>query len=339
MKRMTSFVLALCLLVPLGVCSAFANSSATGSWEIDHYVDDFGDPTDDVYIRGIFTGVFSDTETAGSFLTAIVCFDPESAAFSFRMLELGNKKAAYSSDEEDAIEFKIKVSSGDIYEGTLIGIAPNEDLYLTGSDDLSTVLEVALLSDEEIRCVINIGNSKYNFTIDGIGFRSCLTEFGILPYVEAQALRETEDYDGAVAYFEWNDQNCVITDSGGVLGLCSDPERLQGMIHVINIMPADAGNGEVSELDQEDLLRLDYLKSLLCSMEELDIIENVAQLDMADITDPVFLYLDRFDVHMGCDHQIDYKLRMFIAAMSQLGETEIGTINLSDGVTVRFTPA
>ena len=334
MKRMTSFILVLCLLVPLGVCSAFANSSTTGSWEIDHYVDDFGDPTDSVYIRGVFTGVFSDTETAGSFLTAIVFFDPESAVFSFRLLELGNKKAAYSSDEEDAIGFKFKVSSDDIYEGTLTGIAPNEDLFLTGSDNLSTVLEVALQSNEEIRCVINIGSSKYNFTIDGIGFRSCLTEFGIVPYVEAEALRETEDYDGAVAYFEWNDLNCVITDSERVLGLCSDLERLKGMIRVINIMPVDAGNGEVLELDQEDFLRLAYLKRLLCSM-----VENVAQLDMADITDPVFLYLDRFDVHMGCDDQIDYKLRMLIAAVPQLDETDKGTIDLSDGITVRFSPA
>ena len=60
---------------------------------------------------------------------------------------------------------------------------------------------------------------------------------------------------------------------------------------------------------------------------------------MSNPANPTFQYLGRFTVRMGSNDDTDYKLRMLLSGVPQLGETEIGTINLSDGVTVRFTPS
>ena len=50
-------------------------TEASSSWQIVHYVDDFGDETNEVYLQGIFTGEFSNTATSNSDLTVIVGYD------------------------------------------------------------------------------------------------------------------------------------------------------------------------------------------------------------------------------------------------------------------------
>ena len=46
-------------------------------WEIDYAVDDFGDPTEQVYIRSMpISGKFSNTATTDSDLTAVLFFEP-----------------------------------------------------------------------------------------------------------------------------------------------------------------------------------------------------------------------------------------------------------------------
>lgn len=199
MKRMISFFLAMVMMWTFLACGVTAlaaedvsaseadETEEASDWEIDYYVDDFGDPTDTAYIRGIFTGTFSNTATSSSDLTVVVFYDPEDSVFSFRLLEYDRVKATYSASEEDAIEFKIKTGET-ISEGTLKGVAPNEDLYLAGGDDSNTIINRILLSmliknllkvGGDVRCIIEIGSSTYNFKMTGTGFGDRLTELGI----------------------------------------------------------------------------------------------------------------------------------------------------------------
>ena len=46
-------------------------TEASSSWQIVHYVDDFGDETDGVYVMGVFKGSFSNTATSNSELGVI----------------------------------------------------------------------------------------------------------------------------------------------------------------------------------------------------------------------------------------------------------------------------
>ena len=211
MKKLFALLLTLCLLVPFGTCGAFAAGSG---WEIDYYVDDFGDPTDDAYIRGVFSGTFSNTATSNSSLTVVVFYDPDEAAFSFRLLEYDRVRATYSGSEEDAIAFKFKTPDGTVHEGSLAGIAPNGDLYLYGGNDTDTaitrminaaLIKITLDDGGEVRCIAEFSNSKYTFTVDGNGFRDCLAELeeskNAAAYAKAEALLTDGDKFGAAMAF------------------------------------------------------------------------------------------------------------------------------------------
>ncbi|MCL2695236.1 MAG: hypothetical protein FWE69_02800 [Clostridiales bacterium] len=132
------------------------------NWEIAHYVDDFGDPTADRYLRGSFSGRFSNTATSGSNLDVIVFYG---SSISFRLFEYGRLKATFSS--RDDLILKIKVDEK-VDEYRLSGTTPNGDLYLFG--DGFTQIGAYLKDGKEISCIITIGSSRYSFSIDGIGF-------------------------------------------------------------------------------------------------------------------------------------------------------------------------
>ena len=146
------------------------------SWGISNYVDEFGDPTDKEFMRCASLGSFSNTATSDSDLTVIVCYDMAEDVFSFRLLEYGDRHATYFENEDCII--KIKDPDGTILEGMLFGTAPNGDLYLVRSHTdnrwLADSLYDSMCNGEDVRCIIEINSSKYNFTIRGDGFDDCL---------------------------------------------------------------------------------------------------------------------------------------------------------------------
>lgn len=166
-------------------------------WEIDYAVDDFGDPTEQVYIRSMpISGKFSNTATTDSDLTAVLFFEPyftnpsnytlnskgnietidgnARSCLSFRLLEYGKQKATYLDSEDMVLKFKI---GDDSFSTNLYGNAPNDDLFfgfLEGGykdeDQMMIRWINALRFGKEVKCVIEIGSSKYSFSIDGEGF-------------------------------------------------------------------------------------------------------------------------------------------------------------------------
>lgn len=201
MKHVVSFALVLCLLVPFGTGAL----AAEAGWAVDYYVDDFGDPTDEAYLRGVFSGDFSNTATASSPLTVVVFYDLDYEAFSFRLLEYDNVPATYIGSEAENIVFKIKTADDVISEGTLIGDEPNGDLFLGSGLPVSNRILPALRKGEDVRCIVELGSSKYNFTMNGAGFPDSLAELEEIKYAPAYAaaeeLMEAGDYDGAFAAF------------------------------------------------------------------------------------------------------------------------------------------
>lgn len=201
MKHIISFVLALCLLVPFGTGALAADAD----WTVDYYVDDFGDPTDDAYLRGEASGDFSNTATPSSPLTVVIFYDWDYNVFSFRLLENGYLPVTYTDVEAEDAVFMIKTADGAISEGTLIGDEPNGDLYL--DYDLPVVARMmdALLGEEEVRCIVELGVAKYNFTVDGAGFPGCLAGMDetkcALVYAKAEELLASGDKLGAAKVF------------------------------------------------------------------------------------------------------------------------------------------
>lgn len=225
MKRIVALILTLLMVLGMVGCGSNASEdeqivestpepATEESWELAYYVDDFGDPTDEAYLRSKpISGTFSNTATQNSPLTVILLFDPffsyspcytldddgtfhsvDSSAvsrLSFRLLEYGESKAVcYSSDD---IILKVKIGD-ETFSSTLYARSSNADPCLLGyefsqsSDDapIRDFIE-ALLEEQEIKCVIEIGSSKYNFAVNGTGFleqyRELHRAYGIVPQI------------------------------------------------------------------------------------------------------------------------------------------------------------
>ena len=160
-----------------------AEPSLDTSWVLDYYVDDFGDKTDTPYIKCVIEGDFSNTATMSSDLTVVVFYDFISEfPFSFRLTEYGDHKATYQSRDEITIKMKVDgeytsttsfgIVPDEVRTTELNGLAPNGDLSFKQNDwTVGDLLHTLLAKDApNVRCIITIGNSKYNFTIPSAGF-------------------------------------------------------------------------------------------------------------------------------------------------------------------------
>lgn len=153
-----------------------------GVWIIDQSVDEFGDKTegDAPVLKTPITGDFSNTATASSTLSGALFIQKVSQKYvaAFRLLEYGNTPATYLSSEEDELILKTKVGD-EVKEFNLFGTAPNGDLYLGAlNDEDGNWFVDTLCGGNDIKCVIYIGSSKYNFTISSNGFSDACTAAG-----------------------------------------------------------------------------------------------------------------------------------------------------------------
>lgn len=181
-----------------------AQEAASGAWTLQQVTDEFGDVKKDGGTNAVYaiTGDFSNTATNGSELGGYVVFEPLSQSFFFILNEYNNAKATYLSS--DTIVLKYKAGSDDtIHSHYLTGQAPNDALVLNDTTEQlqnnhhdyksvdSGFTEVAtnLWYGNEVRCIIEIANSKYNFSIEPSNFKDICTELGVsfeeLPKEEA----------------------------------------------------------------------------------------------------------------------------------------------------------
>jgi len=185
----------------IAAAEAAAAEAAKTSWEIDYFVDDFGEKTEDGYIMGEFHGTFDNTAGKGMDLVVYLYYNQYSneSNFAFRLGEYGRTVATYVSNDLMSLNMKI----GEIeYTTELFGTPPNGDLvfyptldgrslleesYYIMSDtreDVWTAFIDALNAGETIPCytiigdgedhlnraLSGVGGTKYSFKIEGRGF-------------------------------------------------------------------------------------------------------------------------------------------------------------------------
>ena len=209
----------------------------SGDWAVDEYVDDFGDGIGVKYLRSVSEGTFSNSATTGSELMAVTFFDPDSEEFSFRLAEYNKSIATYLDHDDIRLLFKFDDA---IETHFLMGNAPNGNLDLSVEKESSLAQEYLdnvssspedfdmsaftmaglitgnsaeaysgynrlyrnLSDDNDARCVIYIGNSKYSFTISAEGFNEAVSIWNEDKYQQAEKLLAEEKYDDAILYFE-----------------------------------------------------------------------------------------------------------------------------------------
>ena len=152
-------------------------------WQEELTRDEFGDITDDSQevIAGQFTGTFSNTATSESELSVAVLFTKNSTQnhyiAQFSLFEYMENIATYTSSSETILKIKI---DDVVSEYNLYGEAPNGSLYLGLNDyDYSAdYIFDELYTGHDVRCIITIDSSTYNFTIPSQNITSVGDDIG-----------------------------------------------------------------------------------------------------------------------------------------------------------------
>ena len=144
------------------------------SWTKDAYVDNFGDPTDQYYMKGTFEGTFSNSATTDSdLLVYMFCktgYYASDETFSFRLVEYGDHIAQIYEDDKVTVSVKI---NGNVFTDKADFIYDN-DIHISMRNDIFFEVLKNLDAGKSIPCYIEVqssfGNtSRYNFTIKANG--------------------------------------------------------------------------------------------------------------------------------------------------------------------------
>lgn len=176
-------------------------------------------------------------------------------------------------------------------------------------------------------------------------FNGASSIFSRLPFVDSAVIERqmpdtvviTVQEATAVACLTWQGQRWMITAAGKLLGSAEEAETAL-LIDVTGFEPASPTAGETVRAAEGEELKLSYLKDLLAALEENGLTDQVQSIDLSVQVNPSMEYQGRFTVRLGEDSDLDYKLRMLLATVQQLGEDETAVIDVSDGSTVYVSP-
>lgn len=111
--------------------------TGTGSWEMKSYKDEFGEEGASKYLVLMGSGVFSNSATTNSKMTAVL-FMEKTGDFSFKLIE-------YSSSvvkSDDSYDYRIKDSEGEVHEMTLYNGEESGQMSSWSSDNKETMKKI-----------------------------------------------------------------------------------------------------------------------------------------------------------------------------------------------------
>ena len=148
-------------------------STSQGAWVLATEVDEFGDvieDSDNIFLKSYAKGDFSNTATTKSDLLVEIdnTLVDGHHVFSFTLYEYSKTPATYSDNSEKTLKTKVDDT---ITAYSLDGIAPNSYLFLGATNSDGNDLFNTLYAGKDVRCIIYIDSSQYNFTISSSGFQ------------------------------------------------------------------------------------------------------------------------------------------------------------------------
>ncbi len=211
--------------------TAGLEDDSIGSWENTEVVDEFGDATGESAIRSVVSGTFSNTATAESDLTVVAFNTKGVPAYSsdfisdnatlisntltyptsaynvqFRLLEYDKTPATHL--KSDNMILKTKVGE-DVEEYILIGNEDNSDLLVnpvimgkTGFERNGELLLKDLYEGNDVRCIVEIGSSKYKFTLEAENFQKIIDENNLEKPLDAEGQEQRFKDQKAAAHLE-----------------------------------------------------------------------------------------------------------------------------------------
>lgn len=147
----------------------------TGKWTLKYYKDEFGEYGDEKYLVLRGNGVFSNSATTNSEMSAILFVDKDGV--SMRLIEY---KSSVVKDD-DSFDLKIKDANGEVTNYSLYN-SKSGYIYFTNSSYFGNNADkIRKLLDQEgiIRCsgkmYDSYSSSSYTFTFDLSGYKAALT--------------------------------------------------------------------------------------------------------------------------------------------------------------------
>ena len=110
--------------------------TGTGSWELRAYQDEFGENGSQKYLLLMGSGVFSNSATTNSRMTAILYMDKDN--FSFKLIEYDSSVAK----NDHSFSYRIKDVDGDVYEMTLYNSDSSGQMSAWGTEHFKKMEEI-----------------------------------------------------------------------------------------------------------------------------------------------------------------------------------------------------
>lgn len=178
MRKVWSIILISLIVLSLTSCGE-SESKNDGKWYFSQIVDEFGDVVKDgeKSLCVNFSGDFSNTATTKDNLTGSFSFRKNNAHYiaEISLLEYGNTPITYNTNDKICIKTKIVDNTS---EYLLTGESPKGNLFLGANphDYSADIVFNELYNGSDIRCIIYIGSSQYNFTLTSKNFSKICKE-------------------------------------------------------------------------------------------------------------------------------------------------------------------
>ncbi len=113
--------------------------------------------------------------------------------------------------------------------------------------------------------------------------------------------------------------------------------QVEDLIHVTGIAALKPAVGEVLAGRDTEGSKLEYLSLILREISARGMESEIRSMDLTNLANPTFDYQGRFLVKLGKNEDVGYKLDRMLSVVEQLGESDVGTIDLSIDERVHFS--
>ncbi|MBR4158358.1 MAG: FtsQ-type POTRA domain-containing protein [Oscillospiraceae bacterium] len=165
-----------------------------------------------------------------------------------------------------------------------------------------------------------------------------------LPYIESVAVRRVlpntvniEILESrALAYLAVDGELWAIDRSCKALAKTTSAQ-VEGLIHVTGIEATKPSVGEIISGKDAENSKLEYLAVILREVAARGMESEISSMDLTNLANPTFDYESRFLVRLGKNEDVGYKLDRMLSVVEQLGESDVGTLDLSIDDRVHFS--
>lgn len=127
------------------------------------------------------------------------------------------------------------------------------------------------------------------------------------------------------------DKNCKLLEK-------VDADGIGNAVQISGITPVLPSEGSVINVEESEADKVLYLSEILTYSQKQGILEGISSIDMDNVSNPRFEYMDRFTVKMGAYTDVEYKLQMLTEVIQKLSDTDRGVIDLSNTSKISFQP-